>query len=107
MGATLTYGFLALFILPMLSQRRRRALWCCWVLCLLIGGVGFSRIALTAHYLSDVLGAIVIGSTWVWFSQFAVHRLAPNRGGEVLVERVEEPASASIIPVDFLTAQST
>src|SRR5204863_7613033 len=53
-GATLLYGQLALFLVPAIKGRRwrRLAISSAVVIVLL---VGFSRIALGAHYLSDVL----------------------------------------------------
>jgi membrane-associated phospholipid phosphatase len=63
-GATLLYGQLLLFILPVLKARHWRVLS---VSCaaLLIILVGFSRIALGAHFLTDVLAAIVFGILWL------------------------------------------
>jgi undecaprenyl-diphosphatase len=63
-GATLLYGQLLLFVLPSLKTRH-------WRLLCILGGVtlvvlvGFSRVALGAHFLSDVLGAIVLGVVWL------------------------------------------
>jgi len=59
-GATLLYGQLALFILPAMKARHWRRLTVASA-ALLIALVGFSRIALGAHFLTDVLGAIVFG----------------------------------------------
>src|SRR6266540_6416509 len=59
-GATLLYGQLALFILPAMKTRRMRALTISMATLLVIL-VGFSRIALGAHYLTDVLAGIVLG----------------------------------------------
>ncbi len=63
-GATLFYGLLAVFILQSVSEWRWR------VLTLLLAGliismIGASRIYLAAHYLSDVLGAVAVGSMWL------------------------------------------
>lgn len=64
MGATLLYGiiFLALARVLKTSQRRTIAGAVCGGMVLL---VAFSRIALGAHYLSDVIAAIVLGVTWL------------------------------------------
>lgn len=65
-GATLLYGQLALFLVPAIRNRL-------WKRCtigvagLTIGLVGFSRIALGAHYLTDVIAAIVFGILWLAF----------------------------------------
>src|SRR5947207_5480042 len=59
-GATLLYGQLALFILPMMKRRRWRTLTVSGA-ALLIALVGFSRIALGSHFLTDVLAAIFLG----------------------------------------------
>jgi len=71
-GATLLYGQLALFLAPMLKNRHWRGLTIGLAI-LLILLVGFSRIALGAHYLSDVLGGIVLGVFWLtlcfWLSR--------------------------------------
>jgi undecaprenyl-diphosphatase len=63
-GATLLYGQLALFILPLIKRRHRRALVIATTTVLILS-VGFSRIALGAHYLTDVLAAIFFGSFWL------------------------------------------
>ena|ERR1700737_1236757 len=63
-GATLLYGQLALFLLPMIKSKSRQRL----IVTLaagLVTLVGFSRIALGAHYLSDVLAAIFFGIIWL------------------------------------------
>jgi undecaprenyl-diphosphatase len=63
-GATLLYGQMALFLIPVIKSRRGRV-------CLFMGAsflialVGFSRIALGAHYLTDVLGGIFFGMMWL------------------------------------------
>ncbi len=68
-GATLLYGQLALFILPAMKARHWRRLTVASAV-LLIALVGFSRIALGAHFLTDVLAAIVFGVLWLAFCLF-------------------------------------
>jgi membrane-associated phospholipid phosphatase len=90
-GATLLYGQLALFILPAMKARHWRWLTVSSA-ALLIALVGFSRIALGAHFLTDVLAAIVFGILWLAFCLFAGK---PMRRSVVLtpgVPFVSEPA---------------
>ena len=63
-GATLLYGQLLLFILPALKARHWRLLSIFSAMSLVVL-VGFSRIALGAHFLTDVLAAILFGITWL------------------------------------------
>src|SRR5215813_8068419 len=63
-GATLLYGQLVLFLLPVLKARHWRVL-CIFSAVSLVMLVGFSRIALGAHFLTDVLAAIVFGILWL------------------------------------------
>jgi undecaprenyl-diphosphatase len=63
-GATLLYGQLLLFVLPALKARRWRLL-CIFSAISLVLLVGFSRIALGAHFLTDVLAAIFFGIIWL------------------------------------------
>jgi len=63
-GATLLYGQLLLFILPCLKSRHWRLISVFGTACL-IALVGFSRIALGAHFLTDVLAAIFFGIIWL------------------------------------------
>ncbi len=69
-GATLLYGQLALFILPAMRARNWRIVTV-FSAALLIGLVGFSRIALGAHFLTDVLAAIIFGVLWLAFCLIA------------------------------------
>lgn len=69
-GATLLYGQLALFIVPAIKSRHWQRL-IVLAAALLILLVGFSRIALGAHYLTDVLAAIFFGIVWLAFCLIA------------------------------------
>jgi undecaprenyl-diphosphatase len=69
--ATVFYGTLCTLVLTL----RRRWLWRALAICVagvLILLVGFSRIYLGAHYLSDVLAAIAEGLAWLAFSFISV-----------------------------------
>ena len=63
-GATLLYGQLLLFVLPALKARHWRLLSILSAMSL-VALVGFSRIALGAHFLTDVLAAIFFGIIWL------------------------------------------
>jgi PAP2 superfamily. len=65
-GATLLYGQLLLFVLPVLKSRHWRVL-SIFSAALLVAVVGFTRVALGAHFLTDVLAAIVFGIIWLAF----------------------------------------
>src|SRR5213596_2123789 len=69
-GATLLYGQLLLFILPALKARHWRLL-SIFSAFFLVFLVGFSRIALGAHFLTDVLAAIIFGITWLMLCMIA------------------------------------
>jgi len=63
-GATLLYGQLLLFLLPLLKGRHLRIV-CVFGAVSLVALVGFSRIALGAHFLTDVVAAIILGVVWL------------------------------------------
>lgn len=74
MGATMLYGLLAL--LAAKNAKSHRARVACFVAaCLLILLIGFTRIYLGAHFLSDVLGAIAAGIVWLTLCWTAVETL--------------------------------
>ncbi len=69
-AATLLYGQLLLFVLPVLKARHWRLL-CIMSAISLVLLVGFSRIALGAHFLTDVLAAIIFGIIWLMVCMIA------------------------------------
>jgi len=90
-GATLLYGQLLLFVLPLLKARHVRLL-CIFSAASLVLLVGFTRIALGAHFLTDVLAAIFFGIIWLMlctvlgksFQRRTVASAVPvNHGGEL------------------------
>jgi membrane-associated phospholipid phosphatase len=101
-AATLLYGQLLLFILPALKARHWRLL-SIFSAVSLVALVGFSRIALGAHFLTDVLAAIVFGVLWLVFCLIAgkpLRRsviLTPGVSlvSEPVLVRVEEPQQAT------------
>src|SRR5207249_4775987 len=69
-GATLLYGQLLLFVLPALKARHWRLLCICSAMSLVLL-VGYSRVALGAHFLTDVLAAIIFGIIWLMVCMIA------------------------------------
>jgi undecaprenyl-diphosphatase len=62
-AAIVGYGILLLVFLPVIARGARR-----WVIALAIAlvlTIGFARIALGVHYLSDVIGGYLIGGAWL------------------------------------------
>jgi undecaprenyl-diphosphatase len=62
-AATVGFGLLTLVFLPYLPTWARPWVWV--VAALGVALVGFSRIALGVHYLTDVVGGLLIGSAWL------------------------------------------
>ena len=89
MGATTGYGTLLLAFMPLLPPRwRRRAIGGYVLLVLLIAA---SRLGLGVHYLSDVLGGIVLGIAWlcVAVATFGLWRRDEHKPGVDALEGVE------------------
>jgi undecaprenyl-diphosphatase len=106
-GATLLYGQLALFIVPAIKSRRWRVLTVSTAT-LFVLLVGFSRIALGAHYFTDVLGGIILGILWLAFCLFikkSMHRnhlstpvpadLVTEDGAVLVPVQADEPGSTA------------
>jgi membrane-associated phospholipid phosphatase len=79
-AAIVGYGILVLIFMPVVARRWRPVMIAVASMMVLL--IGFSRIALGVHYLSDVLGALVIGSAWLLgmtaaFSAWRRDRLLP------------------------------
>jgi membrane-associated phospholipid phosphatase len=88
-GATLLYGQLLLFVLPALNARHWRLLSILSAMSL-VALVGFSRIALGAHFLTDVLAAILFGIVWLALCMIL---------GKPMRTRLRSPIAAVVLPV--------
>ncbi|MEP7033947.1 MAG: phosphatase PAP2 family protein [Dermatophilaceae bacterium] len=77
-AAIVGYSVLLLVFLPILHGAWRRAAIALAVFMVL--AIGFSRIALGVHYLSDVLGGFVLGAAWVVAMTAAFNALRVDRG---------------------------
>lgn len=62
-SATVGCGILVLIFLPLVAPRARA--WLPFAAALVVGLIGFSRIALGVHFLSDVVGGFVVGTAWL------------------------------------------
>ena len=98
MGAVFCYGALAVVFGPMLGDgARRRAYAAVVVLCL---AIGFSRLALGVHFISDVVGGFVLGAAWLSASVAAFEIWREDRGRRPthpLTEGVEPEESEDLV----------
>ena len=90
-AATLLYGQLLLLVLPALKARHWRLLSIFSAISL-VGLVGFSRIALGAHFLTDVLAAIFFGIMWLAFCLFATKPMRARTISTTVLPLISEPA---------------
>src|SRR5205807_3467092 len=99
-GATLLYGQIALFLVPTIKSRRGRALMFS-VAGFVIVMVGFSRIALGAHYFTDVVGGMLLGTMWLTVCAVAARPLRRSTVPPILASVLPEPEMALVaIPVN-------
>src|SRR5438094_3579307 len=103
-GATLLYGQLLLFVLPAIKSKRRQRLIILFA-AMLVMLVGFSRIALGAHYLSDVIAAILLGTLWLMICALL---LRPRRQRVVVpvAIAVEEPRPMTAVTAEVMSESS-
>jgi undecaprenyl-diphosphatase len=78
-AAVVGYGVVLVVFLPLLGPVGRRLLVAGAVLMVL--AIGFSRVALAAHYVSDVLAAYVLGLAWVVLTVTVFHPRSRAREG--------------------------
>ena len=101
-AAIVGYGVLLLVFLPVLHGVWRKA--AITSAAVMVLAIGFSRIALGVHYLSDVVGGFLLGAAWLAAMAFAFNALRVDRGrGSVDVRRGLEPEQAPRLagrPVD-------
>ena len=105
-GATLLYGQILLLILPCLKARHWRLLSVFSALSL-IGLVGFSRVALGAHFLTDVLAAILFGIIWL---ALCVVLSKPIRRGSLRSQSaaiLSERDGLVLVPVDCVAQRDS
>jgi len=97
-GATLLYGQLLLFLLPLMKSKRWQRLTILSA-AMLVMLVGFSRIALGAHYLTDVIAAIFLGALWLMICALLLKPMRRRVVAPVTIG-VEEPQSATTPTVE-------
>lgn len=76
-GSTLFYGFLCALVFSHARSARTRWLVAVAALALVVA-VGFSRIYLGAHFLSDVLAAFALGIAWLTLALFILRTQSAN-----------------------------
>lgn len=97
MSSLVCYGALLLVFLPLLPRPARR--WAVAGTALLVLAIGFSRLALGVHFLSDVLGGYVLGAAWLIGSVAAFEIWREERG-----RRTTDPLTEGVEPEEATRA---
>ena len=96
MSSTVVYGTLLLVFLPALPKRSRR--WVFAATVTLVLAIAASRLALGVHFLSDVIGGIVLGLAWLAASvaAFRIWRTERGRKPAPVLKGVEPEAARDL-----------
>lgn len=96
MSSTIVYGALLLVFIPIIGRRYRPALVGAAVV--LVLAIGFSRLALGVHFVTDVLGGYVLGLAWLAASTaaFSTWRVERGRPPVDVSEGLEPEAAAGL-----------
>jgi membrane-associated phospholipid phosphatase len=96
MSSTIGYGALLLVFLPVIAPRLRPLV--IGGFALLVAAIGFSRLALGVHYITDVIGGYVLGLAWLAASTAAFSTWREERGRPPVdpVEGLEPEAAADL-----------
>jgi undecaprenyl-diphosphatase len=96
MSSTIGYGALLLVFLPVIAPRVRRFVVAGFIV--LLAAIGFSRLALGVHYITDVVGGYVLGAAWLAASTaaFSIWRVEEGRPPVDPVEGLEPEAAADL-----------
>ena len=78
MSSTVAYGSLLLVFMPVIGRRYRPFVFAGAVI--LVLAIGFSRLALGVHYITDVVGGVVLGLAWLAASTAAFSTWRVERG---------------------------
>jgi undecaprenyl-diphosphatase len=98
MSSTIGYGALLLVFLPVVAPRVRPLILAGYAA--LVGAIGFSRLALGVHFITDVLGGYVLGLAWLAVSTaaFSIWREERGRPPVAPTEGLEPEAAADLTP---------
>jgi undecaprenyl-diphosphatase len=98
LGSFVAYGALLLVFLPALGRWGRRIL--VPLAALVVLAIGFSRIGLGVHYLSDVLGGWLLGAAWLGITGYAFQlwRTEVGRPAAPLAEGLEPEQAPELTP---------
>ena len=96
MSSTVVYGALLLVFLPVVARRLRPPV--IGLAVVLVAGIGFTRLALGVHYISDVVGGFVLGLAWLAASTAAFSTWRVERGRPPVhpLEGLEPEAAADL-----------
>ncbi|AEV87674.1 phosphoesterase [Actinoplanes sp. SE50] len=97
LGSMVVYGMLALVLLPVFRSYGRYVFL--GLMGLIVALIGFSRIALGVHFLSDVLAGWMLGIAWIGTTAYAFRvwrRESGQRTENVLQEGLEPEASHNL-----------
>jgi undecaprenyl-diphosphatase len=87
LGSIVCYGALLLVFLPAVPARFRRAVLAATVT--LVVAIGLTRIMLSVHYVSDVIGAWALGVAWLGLTSYAFD-LSRRHAGQRTTQPVRE-----------------
>jgi undecaprenyl-diphosphatase len=98
MSSVVVYGALLLVFFPMLTPAWRRR--CVVGTVMLVLAIGFSRLALGVHYITDVVGGYVLGLAWLAASTaaFSIWRVERGRPAVEPMEGLEPEAGRELSP---------